>query len=342
MNNESLKDFLLRSLPLARLAKGGSQIICKCMVCETEDTKGHCYIGPFDQDTPIMYNCFRCNPSNPGKSGILNQEFMNRYNLWLPDNYKSNNFSGIKKKTIGNRRVLDLNFPINDSDEYRIKLLYINKRLGLNLSYEDLIKLKICLNLKDLLLFNKVPSFTRHDYIIEQLGRNFIGVLGVNNNIVSLRRLSENGLHNSVNKRYINYVVSDNIDIEKFYMIPNTVSNIAPINIHIAEGFFDILGIYFNLYNCNNEQNLYIAGFGMSYEESLKFIICNFPMLYTCIHFYPDLDVNDWNIRNICNKIAPTVNEIYIHRNIKITDGKQEKDYGVTRDRIQDSIQKIK
>lgn len=342
---EKLKEFLMNKLPLARLAKGGSQIICKCAVCETEDTKGHCYIGPFDDDsTPIMYNCFRCNPNNPGKSGVLNQEFMNRYNLWLPDDYQLGKTSSnyIKKKIVGNRRVLDLGIPMTNSKEYQMKLMYINKRLGLNLTYDDLIKLKICLNLKDLLLTNEVHSFTRYESIIDQLGRNFIGALGVNNNIISLRRLSENGLHDSVNKRYVNYVVSDNIDTEKFYMIPNTVNNIAPVNIHIAEGYFDILGIFFNLYNGDCNQNLFIAGFGKSYEESLKFILCNFPMLYTCIHLYPDLDVNDWSIRNLCNKIAPTVNEIYVHRNIKITDGKQEKDYGVSRDRIQDSIQKIK
>lgn len=344
MNKESLKEFLLQKLPLAKLANGGSQIICKCMVCDTEDTKGHCYIGPFDDtDSPIMFNCFRCNPNNPNRSGILNQEFMNRYNLWLPNDYQmkqSGNY--IKKKIVGGKRILDIGIPYIEDKESQLKLLYINKRLGLQLTYQDAINLKLCLNLKNILNFNEVYLYTRNNAIVEQLSRNFVGALGVNNNIISLRRLIEKDLHPSINKKYINYILDNNTSVEKFYMIPNSVNYLAPIHIHIAEGFFDILGIFFNVQNQNLNQQLYIAGFGKSYEESLKYIICNYPMMYTIVHLYPDLDVSEYSVRGMCNKIAPTVNEIYIHRNGYICNGVQEKDFGVPREKIKDVVQKFK
>ena len=344
MNKEALKEYLLQHLPLAKPAKGGTQVVCKCMVCDTEDTKGHCYIGPFDEtDSPIMYNCFRCNPNNPDKSGILNQDFMNRYNLWIPNEYQMNKSGNyIKKKIVGNKKILDLSIPIVDDKENRIKLEYINKRLGLQLTYEDMVELKLCLNLKNLLNFNEIYQYTRYNTIIDQLARNFIGALGVNNNILSLRRLVETGLDNSINKKYINYVISNNMEVEKFYMIPNGVNYLAPIHIHIAEGFFDILGIFFNVQNRNLNQQLYIAGFGKSYEESLKYIICNYPMMYTIVHLYPDLDVSEYSVRGMCNKIAPTVNEIYVHRNGYIRNGVQEKDFGVPREKIKDVVQKFK
>ena len=343
MDKEELKQFLLNNLPLAREAKSGEQIVCQCAVCSTPDTKGHCYIGPFDDsDSPIMYNCFRCDPTEERRKGVVNQEFLNRYQLWMTGDYGNNpNRSYIKKKRIGNRQVLDIANSIEDTRENRLKLQYINKRLGLQLTYQDLVGLKIFLNLQYLLNSNNIHRYSRDASIIQLLGSNFLGVLGVNNNMLSLRRLIETGLPNVVNKKYINYVVTDKIDAEKFYMMPNSVDMMKPVHIHIAEGFFDILGIFFNVMNCNTEQNLYIAGFGKSYEESLKFLVCNFPMLYTVVHLYPDLDVTDYVVRGICNNIQPVVNELYVHRNIYRGEGKQEKDFGVPREKIITSTLKI-
>lgn len=334
MNKEELRQYLLNNLPLAREAKGGEQIICKCAICN--DKSGHCYIGPFDDsDAPVMYNCFKCDPTDDRRKGIVNQEFLNRYQVWMPGNYSNGASSSyIKKKRIGNRQVLDIVNNIEDTNENRLKLQYINKRLGLQLTYSDMVRLKIFPNLQYLLNSNQISSYTRNEAIIKQLGSNFIGVLGTNNNIVSLRRLVDTGLHESINKKYINYVITERMDAEKFYMIPNAVDSMKPIHIHIAEGFFDVLGIFFNVMNCNVEQNLYIAGFGKSYEEALKFLLCNFPMLYTIVHLYPDLDVNDYTVRGICNRMMPVVNEIYVHRNMYVYNGKQEKDFGVPKEKI--------
>lgn len=129
MDKEELKQFLLNNLPLAREAKSGEQIVCQCAVCSTPDTKGHCYIGPFDDsDSPIMYNCFRCDPTEERRKGVVNQEFLNRYQLWMPGDYGNNpNRSYIKKKRIGNRQVLDIANSIEDTRENQLKLQYINK-----------------------------------------------------------------------------------------------------------------------------------------------------------------------------------------------------------------------
>ena len=53
------------------------------------------------------------------------------------------------------------NFYITQSKQSMLKLLYINKRLGTNMTYSDLIANKIVLNLCDLINSNNIKELTR-------------------------------------------------------------------------------------------------------------------------------------------------------------------------------------
>ena len=59
----------------------------------------------------------------------------------------------------------------NEISEF--KLNYINNRLGTNLNYNDLRKLKIILNLYDVIEENHINKLTRERFIVDQLNINF-------------------------------------------------------------------------------------------------------------------------------------------------------------------------
>lgn len=346
MDKMAFRDFLLSTLPGSRSAGGGSQIICLCPLCG--DIKGHCYVGPFDGDdtTPVMYNCFKCDPSTPGKSGYVNQAFMNRYNQWLPEEFSAKRKPGeICKKRIGQRTVLNLdNRFLTESEESQKKLQYINKRLGLNLTYQDTVNLKLVLNLSDLLNGNKINTYTRGLVDMQYLDKYFVGAIGVNNNMISLRNMYKDqfeagGYNGILSMKYVNYIISNTMDYEKMYVVPCNVDIFKPINIHVCEGYFDALGIYFNVLNARNDNDIVVAGFGKSYEECVNYFLKNSPTLHVNVHFYPDADVKNSSIESVTNKLSLLVDSITIHRNgfVDPETHKVEKDFGVPKDRIIDT-----
>lgn len=344
MTREEFRNYLLDTLPGARAAKGGAQIICICPCCG--DTSGHCYIGPFDDDTkPVMYNCFKCPPSNPARAGIVNQNFMNRYNCWMPEGFGSTPASkdGFKAKRITGRTVLDLQtgFISNTQMSYD-KLNYINKRLGAQLTFDDVARLKLVLNLSDILNGNQIKKYSRHINDMNTLDTYFVGAVGVNNNIISLRNLVH-GKDPNVDKRsllskkYVNYVVNEDMDYHKYYVVPTQLNTFRPVNIHVCEGFMDALGIHLNLHNGISDNDVIIAGFGKSYSEAVEYVMSSFPFTYARVHLYPDSDVSDYSMKKVSTDIAPFVNEIYVHRN----QSPGQKDYGVPKSMIMDKSTRI-
>ena len=177
--------------------------------------------------------------------------------------------------------------------------------------------------------------------ITDALNEHFVGFISYDNSYSILRKIDGVELYKSVNKRYINYNIIDKFDDTKdFYVIPSKVNpeDINPVNIHIAEGVFDILSVFYNLNNCNTYQNIYIASAGKSYLQALNFILNETGLINYNIHIYPDNDVNDYELNKlVLNSINLLSANVYIHRNMHIN----EKDYGVPKDRIKDQVSVI-
>ena len=76
MDNNLLKykEELLNTGLFRRVSEG--QYVCKtCPFCG--DTKGHMYVLiKLNDDTPVLYNCFKCN-----SHGVMNKKFLSYFNL---------------------------------------------------------------------------------------------------------------------------------------------------------------------------------------------------------------------------------------------------------------------
>lgn len=333
-------------IPNAREASGSRELLARCPYCGDSKMQNHAhfYISvPQTQEDISFYQCKKC-PAH----GILNDDTLRKLGcddtnvLVQVTRHNSEVLKLPKYKTLKKINIYPLNnkYIRNDPDN-QLKLDYINKRIGANYTYEQILDLKLFLNLYDVLNSNRL-ELTRHKMVGDNLDKYFIGFISYDNSYCGMRKITDKELHKSVNKRYINYNLVNKVDDKKnYYIIPSKIDvmNPTPIRIHIAEGQFDILGIFHNLNNDNLFQNIYIACCGKSYIQALQFILIEFGIINYEIHFYPDRDVDDYYFdREVTSKIKLLPSNIIIHRNIY----NSEKDFGVPKEKIKDSVRVIR
>ena len=346
MNTENYKRLLLDKIPTAKLAGGGKEINCRCMYCS--DSKNprsrHFYISiPVDDKTPSIYYCHLCH-----NSGIVTYQKLIEWDIFddavavdLINHNRNCSKYGVNNKYFNTIKYIISYTTTTDSEISRIKLNYINQRLGCNFDYEELRKLKIVLNLKDLLNDNYIRNYTRSPQIIDQLDINFLGFISIDNAFLNMRRICEKGhVFESIDKRYINYKIYDKFDTsERFYTIPTQIdlSSTNRVKIHIAEGPFDILSIYKNVRH--EEPGIYTCIGGSNYLGMATYFLEKYKLPYSELHYYPDNDEHGslYKMKRIAQYLRPMNIPMYVHRNMS----PGQKDFGVSPDLIEESIQLI-
>lgn len=346
MDSRRYLEFLLSYIPTASRASGGSVINCRCFLCpDSKNPKSkHFYISiPKHKDEPSLYYCHKCH-----SSGIMTYKKLIEWGIYNEEialeliSHNKHCSTRINNNKYYNRTIYRLLNNLTSEDEItKYKLNYINNRIGYNFNYEELRKLKIVLNLYDLLKSNHIQNFTRDKNIIDQLDGNFLGFISIDNAFLNMRRLcDENMVYKNIDKRYINYKIFDKFDTsERFYTIPTEidVNDINRIKIHVAEGPFDILSIYKNLRK--EEKGIYTSIAGSNYVGIAMYFLETFKLPYVEFHYYPDNDKYGSNnkMNYLANILKPTNSHLYIHRNTL----EGEKDFGVSLNKIKESIFRI-
>lgn len=333
-------------VPTAKVASGGKEVVIRCPFCGDSKNLRHAHFYmsvPQSQEDISLYQCKRC----PNK-GIISDELLRRIgcndsNIMIEiTRHNAEVMSLPKYKSLKKINIYPLRWNLIRKDpNNQIKLDYINRRIGSNFTIFDLAKVKIILNLYDVININHL-ELTRHQMVCNDLDKYFMGFISFDNSYCGLRKVTDKELHNAVNKRYINYsLVNKTDDRKNFYVIPTRIDILdpVPVKIHIAEGQFDTLSIYYNLNQCNDYQNIYMACGGKSYSQALEFILTESGIINYEIHFYPDRDVSDNEFYyDVLRKVQLLPGDIYIHRNAF----NGEKDFGVPKERIIDSVRVIK
>lgn len=351
VSNESeafaaLKQYLVENFD-AKVASGGKEVIKRCHFCgdSRDSSSRHLYIGQ-SSDGAIVYNCFKCNAG-----GVVDGKFlrdMGCYDQGIIELCQEQNRNSSSSKS-GNSGRVKRHSRLPMSKKYQIvsnpgsftnkKLEYISKRLGYNFTLMDLPRFKIILNLKEFLNFNGFTYYTRHPDLVEQLDKFFIGFLSADGEYVILRRLVPEGkVSKYIDSRYVNYsMYGDKSTREglKYYILPSLVDMNKQVEIHVAEGVFDIMSIFLNVAP-KDVNGIFASVCGKSYGSLLSYIIAYYGVINPIIHLYPDNDVKQYEISRALETIRPFAQEIFIHRNTY----EGEKDFGVSPDKIKESIMK--
>lgn len=340
---EMLKEYMIQNHNV-KVTSNGKEIIKRCHICgdSRDQSKAHMYIG-LRNDGKICYNCFKCN-----SGGYVDGKFLRDIGCYDTDiinacttqNNVKFDYNSPNKSIVNNIYYRNLYIPnIDMRNEFSVKKLqYLEKRTGVAFGPYDPQKFKIVLNIKEFLLYNNIDRFTRNEDLVDLLDKFFIGFLSTDNKYVILRRLIPSGkLPEYIDYRYLNYNIYGRDDGVKFYTVPGMIDTTKTIEIHVAEGVFDILSVYLNLLPYNSNA---ICGAicGKSYKSILQYFISTYGLCNFTLHLYMDADVGDNNLKSIVNQLRIYGCNIYIHRNRF----NGEKDYGVPLNRIYDKVYQLK
>lgn len=334
----------LAELPIYYPNRSRTQHVIRCPECGDSDNISHAHMSiriDVDDDLPLFYRCFRCNAS-----GLLTWDKLYEWDIRLSDDAVETLKVYTRKSKKKHKHQFSDDFedyfvPSLPDDVLNImKTEYINCRLGTGYTSADLQHMKIVTSLEGFCEANHIkPNIPM--YMKQQIQNYFVGFLSTNNNRIMFRntknRLSDNDF------RWYNVILNEqNMNTSTFYSIPNCIDlyYTNPINIHIAEGAFDILSIYENLMERNGDGHYYYASCGAAASNIMNFLIDRGINTGLTLHLYADKDKSDdfhmkylmWesNLYQWCDRMI-------IHRNMY----PGEKDYGVPKDRIVDSTRTI-
>lgn len=341
--NSELKSELREKLLQIPLAKPVSfdQIALRCAFCgdsRKDPTKTRFYIkiNP-NNDEPILYNCFNC-----GVSGILTPSVLRTFDInELDMNSKLISFNKTSVKKINKQlgiydNIFDfkVSTPANTKLNH-IKKEYINNRLGLNLSFREMMALKIIFGLDEFLTQNKITEVTLNKNRLLALNEDYVGFLSIRNEFIIYRDIT-----NSHKLRYDKYSILKNIDnTRKFYSIPVNIDVMSsePIQINLAEGAFDILGVYFHVLNQNKHNNIYAAVSGSAYTAVIKYFIqLGIFGDNVTVNIYSDSDKSPDYYKKLKSELGIWFKDIKLYYN------ELGKDFGVPKDKISVINKKIR
>jgi hypothetical protein len=326
---------LLKTLPVSDVTTNKKEISVRCPFCgdsKKNIRSSHLYIKLDVQENEAhTYYCQRCKSKGIVTSTLLKmlKLFDNDLNVALGINLKNASKHNKKFRPIQKNKLI---IPTPERSKINlVKLNFFNNRLGTELQLEDLPKYKIVTNLYDLLDANKVTFLTnKKTHFVDTLDKNFLGFISYDNNYTILRNLSKKVMPDL---RYYNYNIFDNYDNSKrFYSIPTHIDILKPkLNVVIAEGIFDILGVYFNVYNGEAPENtLFIAVNGVGYN--LIFMhLARMGFLDMNVRIYSDSDQHVSLFKNMKKElkhILPNRMEVFYNKMPK------QKDFGVSKDKI--------
>lgn len=334
---------ILRQLPVCIPAKSETQWVVRCPYCGDSKDPTHAHlsihIDVTQDDDSMRWRCFKCNAS----FGAVTEELLIDLGCDITDELiaelKAFNKSSFKKSdyhTTNNNIFIPENIDIDKSILMNTKAEYIGNRLGISPS--DVIKnardWKIILDLPRFIRANNIKNIESYsDKRILFMNYNYVGFLSSNKNCIILRCIRDD----KECRRYDKIIIDPkNLNKNTFYNIPFDYDRLSldSVDIHIAEGIFDILGVYWNVNNQNTDNNMYFACCGYGYNTILKYLIFNGITTNVSIHIYADNDKSDNDIIEHLSRKNPLpkiwFDYFYIHRNIYThSDGTHEKDYGV-------------
>lgn len=248
-----------------------SQYRCNCPFCG--DRKGHMYVKiVMTDDSPVLYNCFKCNAH-----GKLNKKFLEYFgidDIVIPKTSYRKKIEVSRASSSSNILTVTENEPIKDISTY------IQSRVG---HYPTI---------SDLQTFQYIGNPIR--YAKEYLDNDNVDVTKklkdrywfkmTNGNIVGRQNKDTN------RNRWMKYQPSVSLQRKGIYILKLPFDSYKLINVYIAEGVMDVIGLY---YNYIQDNNVYIATLGKNYVDGLHYLISMGIFGYSVnVKIFKDSDVS--------------------------------------------------
>lgn len=292
-----------------------------------------------DSDKPMLFRCFRCN-----ESGILGADVLEDLGVYVSGDMKE----GLKKSF---RRTYNAEQYNLLPKKYKIpqfaetagcleKMYYLNQRLGTEFALNDCSELQLIPSIHQFMQENHLRSIPDVEpWVLDALEANYLGFLSANRNRITFRCIRDNPKF----RRYYKLILDpQNLSKNTFFKLSGNFELLytEPVNVHIAEGTFDILSIRYNLEHPEPGNHLFYASCGFNFNSIIRYLVAKALNTDIHVHIYSDRDKSDREHRKyLQTTMCKTwLDHITIHRN----QYDDEKDYGVPRGRIEDSFITLK
>lgn len=286
-------------------------------------------INPND-DSPIVYCCHNCN-----SSGLLTSDVLRSMDIIdLSFSSKLTRYNKHAMKTLIKRvgvkyKKLNVKIPHPKATDINMaKKQYILDRLGLSLTAKELVDLKCVFSINDFIKINNIENVSLSKNRLYHIEKDYVGFLTANNEFISFRDIT-----NSNKLRYDKYnIMPELINTVKMYSIPNSIDILSPepMYINIAEGVFDILGVYFHLRNQTTKNNVYVAVCGSGFINVVKYYMkLGFVGSNIVYNIYSDSDHGLYFYNKVIELLKTWKCKVNIYYN------NIGKDYGVPMDDIE-------
>jgi len=280
--NDNFIKFLKDNLGNVKIKS--NNIVIPCPWCESDKDKKH-YHFYISTQIPI-FHCFKANC--PKKSGTIASLVRKIQGVDTSDKFIDQDIINQKKiepkKTSKFKQLL---IPILDTDKFKLKSLYIKKRLGFNVELHSIkglifdIDKFIDLN-KDQILFNKT-IFKLRDF----LQNSFVSFVTENTGIIFFRNINST----SEFKHFKAKIQDMGSEFTDYYKLNGSSYNSN--HVILAEGIFDIYSEYiFDTLKLRNKTKIYASVLSSNYLSLIKSISYNENIYRLDISILSDRDVS--------------------------------------------------
>ena len=291
MELELVREWLESEMPNYRPSGDGRYCRVECPWCGHQDLS--IKIRP-DDGEPVWYSCWSASCL---KNGKLTSDVMKEWGCIDPSTldelrqYNATVSPYIEKKFI-EREARDyriINLPRGDSEG---KLAYINGRLGVTLTFEQLKDFKIQLSVLDMLRLNDIRQIATSKNRLRYIDQNCIGFVSIYDDYLICRDMEAKGK----DLRYYNYRLAGKADPNdlKVYCLPTNLDLLDPrsANINVAEGIFSILGAYMHTGIGRDRTNsLFLANCGARYTNTILRTCRQYGLTKVRLNIFSDSEV---------------------------------------------------
>ena len=307
---------ILNAIGSYRFTTDGRELRYRCPYCGDSKNPNHSH-GYIKLDVapgePYLYYCHRCQARGRVDIEFLNQ-FDNEYDRRVVRNYNNELSINESGNRVSSSRV-SIEVPLFDMTKQRNqeKLGYLNNRLDLDLDVTDCKRLKIVLSVRELVEYNQLK--VTNNYLFEQIEDSYISFLNANNTALVCRSIVSNSSHRYLRYRLMNYPES-----VPYIIMPNRLTLFDyDIAVIMAEGPFDMLGIYYYLRPV--EHALYCSVNGNYYQRLLLDLVER-GVFKPKVYIYADRDQSLTIYRKLFN------NYKHLFSSFSVAYNTRSKDYG--------------
>lgn len=327
---------------VAEVVAGGRQLVCRCKFCG-DSKKQHSHHFYIKLEPPFLFYCQICRAT-----GFMNSEVLKYFSVYNTEllttidkelkNYSIRSSQLKTSRTSNTLPIIETSVPpFNGTDKSTRNLVYIENRLGIALTDNDILEKRIITDFKQFLIHNNISKFSVEKDFLKELNDYYVGFLSRDGCYITFRDTSVKSP-----QRYVTYnIFNQSSNLNSFYTISNKLDIMAKrINLVMAEGIISLHGgyEYCKTLGLDYSNTVFASPSGKNFNSIINFFQ-RLGLFDLDIYFLSDTDLNKrFYERLITSNSILSLSDSRINLLYNTLDD----DFGVPLDKIKTNLVRLK